>query len=72
MRHRDADFVIERKGRIPDLDRSFDIEYWQRLGPEAIFDEARRMVLQAHGIGEAENDRLRLQRTIESFRRPRR
>lgn len=72
MGDHDTDFVVERKGRIKDLNRAFDIEYWQRLGPEAIFDESWRMVLHAHGIGEAENDRFRLQRSIESFRRPRR
>ena len=72
MSDHDSNFVVERKGRVKDLDRSFDIEFWQRLGPEAIFDEAWRMVLHAHGIGEAETERFRLQRTIESFRRPRR
>ena len=72
MKNHDTDFVIERKGRIQNLDRDFDIEYWQRLGPEAIFEESWRMVLHARGIGEAENDQFRLQRTIESFRRPRR
>jgi len=24
---------MERYGRLPDMDRSFDIAYWQRLGP---------------------------------------
>ena len=40
MKNHDTDFVIERKGRIQNLDRDFDIEYWQRLGPEAIFEES--------------------------------
>ena len=26
---------MERYGRLADLDRSFDIAYWQRLGPAA-------------------------------------
>lgn len=75
MSDRDSDFagfVMERKGRLKDLDRSFDIKFWQRLGPEAIFDEAWRMVLHAHGIGEEENDQFRLQRTVENLRRLRR
>lgn len=72
MKNHDTDFVIERKGRIQNLDRDFDIEYWQRLGPEAIFEASWRMVLHAHGIGEAEHDQFRLQRSVESFRRTRR
>jgi hypothetical protein len=28
---------MERYGRISGMDRSFDIEYWQRQGAEAIF-----------------------------------
>jgi hypothetical protein len=31
---------MERYGRISGMDRSFDIEYWQRLGAEAIFEAA--------------------------------
>ncbi len=36
----DEPFVMERKGKLVDLDRSFDIEYWQRQGPDAIFSAA--------------------------------
>src|ERR1039458_1493611 len=32
-----APFVMERYGRMAEMDRSFDIAYWQRLGPAAIF-----------------------------------
>ena len=42
VRKTDA-FTMERYGRLPDMDRSFDIEYWQRLGPAAIFEAAWRM-----------------------------
>lgn len=37
---------MERTGRIEDLDRSFDIEYWQRQGPAAIFEAAWEMVVE--------------------------
>ena len=43
----DDRFVMERKGRIEDLDRSIDVDYWQRLGPEAIFSAAWEMAVQA-------------------------
>ncbi len=62
-------FVMERKGRIEDLDRSFDIEYWQRLGPEAIFSAAWHMVVQAWEWKGRSADELRLQRTIERIER---
>jgi hypothetical protein len=42
---------MERYGRISGMDRSFDIEYWQRLGTEAIFDAAWQMTVDAHGRG---------------------
>ncbi|MGZ3356993.1 MAG: hypothetical protein ACXVBO_19335, partial [Isosphaeraceae bacterium] len=32
-----SDFVMERFGSIRDMDRSFDIEYWQRQGDAAIY-----------------------------------
>ena len=39
---------MERYGRLAEMDRSFDIAYWQRLGPTAIFDAAWQMVVDAH------------------------
>jgi len=32
-----SDFVMARFGSIRDMDRSFDIEYWQRQGDAAIY-----------------------------------
>ena len=61
-------FVMERFGRIEDMDRSFDIEYWQRQGPEAIFRAALEMVqlyLRHKGLP----DDLSVDRSIESFQR---
>jgi len=36
--------VLLDDGRLKDADRSFDIEFWQRLGPEAIFKAAWELV----------------------------
>ena len=44
MEERDPPFVMERYGRLSEMDRSFDIAYWQRLGPAAIFEAAWQMV----------------------------
>lgn len=60
---------MERKGRIEDLDRSFDIEFWQRQGTAAIFAAAWELVTLYHrDKGQSQNE-LRLQRTIEHFER---
>jgi hypothetical protein len=62
-------FVMERKGRIEDLDRSFDVEFWQRQGPAAIFAAAWELVeIHQHHLGRDPNT-LRLQRTVERLQR---
>ena len=64
-------FVMERYGRLSEMDRSFDIAYWQRLGPAAIFDAAWHMVVDAHSKNSTNGDELRLRRTDETFQRQR-
>ena len=64
-------FTMERYGRLRDMDRSFDIAYWQRLGPAAIFEAAWQMVVEAHVSRGGKPDELRLRRTVESFQRHR-
>ncbi|MFN7937846.1 MAG: hypothetical protein U0R19_31240 [Bryobacteraceae bacterium] len=65
-------FVMERKGRIEDMDRSFDVEYWQRQGSTAIFAAAWQMVVDAHLWKGGSESELELQRTVESVQRKRR
>jgi hypothetical protein len=60
---------MERKGRIEDLDRSFDIEFWQRQGSAAIFAAVWELVELHHIDLGGTLDELRLQRTIENFQR---
>lgn len=60
---------MERYGRLKDMDRSFDIEYWQRLGPEAILEAAWQMVVDVHSRRPGGSDELRLRRTVEKFQR---
>jgi hypothetical protein len=65
-----GDFVMWRHGRnIKEMDRSFDIEFWQRQGDAAIFNAAWELVefyLRSKGINES-----RLQRNIVHFQRAR-
>ena len=68
----DTSFVVERYGRLPEMDRSFDIAYWQRQGPEAIFEAAWELVVEAYSRHPGGENELQLQRTIESFQRRRR
>ncbi len=63
------DFVMERFGNIRDMDRSFDIEYWQRQGDAAIYRAVWELVEFHHRDQGKDTDELRLQRTIENFQR---
>jgi hypothetical protein len=54
------------------MDQSFDIEYWQRLGAEPIFDAAWHMAVDAYWRGTGGSDEFRLRRTAEHFQRKRR
>ena len=54
---------------LSEMDRSFDIEYWQRQGDAAIFNAAWELAefyMREQGIYDT-----RLQRTVESFQRKR-
>ena len=61
-----SDFKMARWVSLKDADRSFDIEYWQRLGPDAISKAAWELVELAY---QGKNVDLRLQRSVASFRK---
>ena len=58
-----ADITVERRDHY--------VEYWQRLGPEAIFEAAWQMVVDAHSH-DGSSAELQLRRTIEHFHREQR
>jgi len=60
-------FVMMRFGKIADMDRSFDIEYWLRQDSAARIAAVIEMALFAHRIKGGDADVLRLQRTFEHF-----
>ena len=66
-----TDFV-ERRGRIEDLDRSFDLEFWQAQPAQARFDAAGELVLHACKVKGVDVRQLRLQRSVEAFGRQQR
>ncbi len=59
--------VMERKGKIEDLDRSFDIQFWQAQSDAAKFAAAWELVTTAYELKGRNLNELRLQRTIEHF-----
>lgn len=65
-------FTMMRCGKkLSDMDRSFDMEYWQRQGDAAIFNAAWELVeiyMRDRGMAP---DECRLQRTVENFQRKR-
>ena len=61
------DFVMERYGSLKDADRSFDVEFWQRQGAEAIFQVAWELAVFYHLDRGMRPDELRLQRSVEHF-----
>ena len=60
--------IIERYGKLNN-DRSFDLTFWQKQGPKAIFDAAYDLIQDYLLIKEGYADQPRLQRTIESFQK---
>jgi hypothetical protein len=61
--------VMERFGSIREMDRSFDIEYWQRQGDSAIFRAAWELVEFYYRDRGVDPNELRLQRSLETFQR---
>ncbi len=61
--------VMMRVGKVADMDRSFDIEFWQSQDDTARFDAAWELVVFAHGLKGQTEDELRLQRSVESIER---
>ena len=61
--------IMERRGKLADLDRSFDLHYWQAQSDTARFEAAWELVLTAQRMQGRHVRQLRLQRSVESFQR---
>ena len=59
----------ERFGKIEDLDRDFDLKFWQAQSDTLRFAAAWELVVQAFIIKGRDVSQLRLQRTVEYFER---
>ena len=63
---------VERRGRIEDLDLSFDLKFWQEQTPQARFDAAWELVVHAAKVKGVDVRQLRLQRSVETYQRQQR
>jgi hypothetical protein len=59
----------ERSGKLQDLDRSFDLEFWRAQPESARFSAAWELVVQAAKIKGWDVSQLELQRTVEHFQK---
>ena len=62
-------FNMMRRGRIQDLDRSFDLQFWQRQEPKARFEVTWELIVHAWRAKGNDVRQLRLQRSVETFQR---
>ena len=63
---------IERRGKLNDLDRSFDLLFWQRQSSRARFDATWELIVHAYRVKGHDVRQLRLQRSVTHFQRPQR
>ena len=60
---------VERKGKISELDRSFDLKFWQSQPPDARFEAVWELIVHANKVKGKDVRQLRLQRSVENFQR---
>ena len=65
-------FSMMRRGKIQDLDRSFDLKYWQNISPQSRFEAAWELIVHAWRVKGRDVRQLRLQRAVETFQRQQR
>ncbi len=61
-----------RRGRLKDMDRSFDLNFWQAQPPKARFDAVWEMIVHYAKVKGLDVRQLRLQRSVTHFQRPQR
>ena len=60
---------MEHRGKLQELDRSFDLAYWQAQTPEARFTATWELIVHASKVKGVDVRQLRLQRSTEAFQR---
>lgn len=60
---------MERTGKIEEMDRRFDLIFWQTQSDEARLEATWELVVESYLIKGKNPDELRLQRSVESLKR---
>ena len=60
---------VERRGKLQDLDRSFDLKFWQSQTPKVRFDATWELIVHAMKVKGRDVRQLRLQRSVTNFQR---
>ncbi len=60
---------MERKGKLSELDRSFDLKFWQAQSPNARFKAAWEVIQHAWIVNGNDVRQLRLQRSVETYQK---
>ena len=63
---------LEHKGKLSELDRSFDLKFWQAQSAIERFQAAWELVQHAWKVKGYDVRQLRLQRSVETFQRQQR
>ncbi len=61
--------IIERKGRLEELDRSFDLQFWQNQTSQVRFQAAWELIVHAWRVKGKDVRQLRLHRSVECFQK---
>ncbi len=60
---------MERRRKLSDLDRSFDLKFWQSQSSQARMDATWELIIHAWRLEGKDVRQLRLQRSAENFQR---
>lgn len=58
---------VERYGKIDQMDRSFDLNFWQAQTPTARFDASWELIVHYMKVKGQDVHQLRLQRSVENY-----
>ena len=63
--------IYEKYGKLEDLDRSFDLDFWKKQSPTAKADAVKQMVVYVYKTRGIDVSKQRLDRSVESFQKKR-
>ena len=58
---------VERRGKLEDLDRSFDLAFWQAQSPAVRANAAWELAIHVAKVNGQDVDQLRLDRAVEFY-----